>query len=103
MSIDIPESYIDDDGRWVCQMRVMDAGVWSMMTGQPAEVPRDFPRWIVWRWPGLWLERRRCRRMAAQGPLSSASFMGTAKQTGQEITSCEINGATFFGPRSRLP
>lgn len=98
MSDDL-KSYIDDDGRWVLEMRVLDRGYWSMITGQPAEVPRDFPRWKLWRWPGLLLERRRCRRMAAQGPLANASIMGRCDKDGDKITHCVINGMTFRGPR----
>lgn len=63
-----------------------------------APVRRDFPRWKLWRWPGLWLERRRCRRMAAQGPLKGVSFDGVARRDGDQITQCEINEMRLVAP-----
>lgn len=95
---DDTKQFIDDDGRWCMEMRVMDLGYWSMITGEAARVRRDFPWWKLWRWPGLWLERRRCRRMAAQGPLNGISFDGVARQDGNQITQCEINEMRLVAP-----
>lgn len=98
MSSKVPESYLDANGNFVIQMRCEDLGMWSLITGQAAMVPRKFPWWKLWLWSSLLLKRRYYKIMAAGGPLDKASFFGTAKQDGNKITECEVFGVRFFGP-----